>query len=519
MSERPDTEGMSDSIRSKILVLDDLIAVAEKLKKAGKTIVQSHGVFDLIHPGIINHLEQAKKQGNVLVVTVIKDKDVRRGPGRPIFPDSLRVENVAALSMVDYACAVDDDIPFDCVKMIKPDVFVKGQAYKERDRKVHDQIFEEEKELYFGRSRIYETGGFSMSSSALVNSFLDLYPEDTKVFLRNFTQRYSFHDIAERINELKNMKVLLIGDGIIDEYHYCSAMGKSAKTHLVVSKYLAHEVFYGGAFAIANHIAGICNTVQLVTLLGETDSKADAILKGLKPNVNAKFFYRDDGPTIVKKRYVDQYLNQKIFEVNYLNDDYIKDEREEAVIDYLKSVLGEYDLVLVSDFGHGFITSRMIGVISEYSKRYAVNTQTNSANAGYNLITKYERPFFVCLDEPEIRLAAQQRYANIEDIARKIKQDINAENLIVTLGKKGSVGIDRHGSVNRTPVFSSKVIDTIGAGDAFFAFTAPCFAHGMPVDLVSFIGNAVGALAVQIVGNKKSVEKYELFAFIDAILK
>ena len=81
-------------------------------------------------------------------------------------------------------------------------------------------------------------------------------------------------------------------------------------------------------------------------------------------------------------------------------------------------------------------------------------------------------------------------------------------------------GFDRRkNEVNVTPIFSSKVIDTIGAGDAFFSFTAPCFAKDMPLDLVSFIGNAVGALAVQIVGNKQSVEKYELLEFIHAILK
>ena len=63
------------------------------------------------------------------------------------------------------------------------------------------------------------------------------------------------------------------------------------------------------------------------------------------------------------------------------------------------------------------------------------------------------------------------------------------------------------------------MIDTVGAGDAFFAYTAPCFAREMPLDLVSFIGNAVGALAVQIVCNKKSVERYELLEFIHAILR
>lgn len=510
---------MKKTVRDKILPLHDLAKVIDGLKQEGKVVVQSHGVFDLIHPGIINHLELAKKQGDILVVTVIRDKDVRRGPGRPIFTDELRLENVASLEQVDYVCAVDDDLPFECVKILKPDVLAKGQAYKERDRKVHDKIFEEEKEFYIGRSRIYETGGFSISSSQLVNSFLDIYPEETKVFLRNFRERYSFSEIVENINKLKKLKVLLIGDGIVDEYHYTASMGKSAKSLLVVSKYLTHEVFYGGAFAIANHMAGLCDQVHLVTLLGKTDSRAEAILKNLKPNVQAKFFYRDDGPTVVKKRYVDQYLNQKMFEVNYLNDEYIREDCELSIIGYLKSVVGEYDLVLVSDFGHGFITQNLIEVIVGFSKRYAVNTQTNAANAGYNMITKYRAPFFVCLDEPEIRLAAQERTAPIEDVAGRIKHVIKAENLIVTLGKKGSIGFNNISEVNRTPIFSSKVVDTIGAGDAFFAFTAPCFAQGLPLDMVSFIGNAVGALAVQIVGNKKPVEKYELTAFIDAILK
>lgn len=505
--------------KEKILPLHDLAKVIDGLKTEGSVVVQSHGVFDLIHPGIINHLELAKKQGDVLVVTVIRDKDVRRGPGRPIFTDKLRLENVASLEQVDYACVVDDEIPFECVKILKPDVLAKGQAYKERDRLVHEKIFEEEKEFYLGKSRVHETGGFSFSSSQIINNFLDIYPEETKTFLKNFSRKYSFNDVTEGLNSLKKLKVLLIGDGIIDEYHYCSAMGKSAKSHLVVSKYVTHEVFYGGAFAIANHIAGLCDDVHLVTLLGRTDSKEEAIAKNLKQNVTPSFFYREDGPTIVKKRYVDQYLNQKIFEVNYLNDEYIGEECEAPIVEHLRKVISGYDLVLVSDFGHGFITKKLISVIQEFSKKYAVNTQTNSANAGYNMITKYKEPFFVCLDEPEIRLAAQERSANIEDIARRIKNETRAQYLITTLGRKGSIGIDREGSVNWTPIFSSKVVDTIGAGDAFFAFTAPCFAQGLPLDMVSFIGNAVGALAVQIVGNKKSVEKYELLEFIDAILK
>ncbi|MEW6599727.1 MAG: PfkB family carbohydrate kinase [Nitrospirota bacterium] len=510
---------MEEKIKGKILLLDELTERLDSLRESKKTVVQSHGVFDLIHPGVTKHLQSAKKQGDILVVTVIKDKDVRRGSGRPIFPDILRAENVASLEYVDYVSIVNDEIPFECVKRIRPDVFAKGQAYKERDRKIHGKIFEEEREFYFGKSRIHETDGFSFSSSRIINNFIDIYPEETRAFLRDFSSKYGFNDIVSALDKLKDLKVLLIGDGIIDEYHYCESLGKSAKAHLVVNRYMTHEVFAGGAFAIANHIAGFCDRVHLVSLLGRDDSREDFILENLKPNVDSKFFYRDKGPTIIKKRYINEYLNQKLFEINYLEDENINEACEREIIEYLDRTISGYDLVLVSDFGHGFITENIIRGIGKYSNRYAVNTQTNAANRGYNLITKYKDPFFVCLDEPECRLASQEKHKDIEDIVRNLKKKINADHMIVTLGKKGSIGINSNNKVKRTPILSSKVVDTVGAGDAFFAYTAPCLIREMPLDLVSFIGNAVGALAVQIPGNKRSVEKHELLEFIHTILK
>ncbi|HHT9113789.1 MAG: adenylyltransferase/cytidyltransferase family protein [Planctomycetes bacterium] len=510
---------MEQTIKNKILSLDDLIERVNGLKNDGKTIVQSHGVFDLIHPGIITHLSSAKKQGDVLIVTVIKDKDVRKGPGRPIFPEKLRAENVASLEQVDYVCLVDDDIPFECVRKIKPDIFAKGKAYKERDRIIHEKIFQEEKVFYLEKCRIHETEGFSFSSSQIINSFLDTYPEETKIFLRDFSARYSFDYISKKINELKDLKVLVIGDGIIDEYHYCETMGKSHKSQVIVNKYLNHEVFAGGAFAIANHIAGLCNEVKLITLLGRDDTREDFIRNSLKPNICLKPFYRNDGPTIVKKRYINDYNNQKLFEVNFINDNFVNSECESSIIDYLKLEIAGFDLVLVSDFGHGLITDKIIKTIEELSKKFAVNTQTNGANAGYNLITKYRNPSFICLDNPEARLATQLKYANARDVGKRLLQVTHADYLMITLGSEGSMCFTKEGDINHTPAFASKVVDIIGAGDAFFSFAAPCFALGMPIELFSFVGNAAGALAVQIVGNKKPVEKYEILEFIHTILK
>ena len=509
---------MEQEIRNKILLFDELIEKVGVHQQEGKIVVQSHGIFDLIHPGIIRHLDEAKEQGDILIITVINDKSVQNMPGRPVFPGKMRLENVASLTQADYVCLVDDNPPFLSVELISPDVFAKGEDYIERDKQIHGERTHSTGSNKFVKSRIHETKGFSFSSSQIINSLLDIYPEKTKSYIKEFSRKYSFNDIVDKMNSLKDMKVLLIGDGIIDEYYYCESMGKSPKAQLIVNKYVTHEVFAGGAFAIANHVAGICDKVQLVTLLGREDSREDFIRKNLKPNVGKKFFYRDDGPSIIKRRYIGQHHKQKIFEINHINDDEISDELESEVFDYIESVVREYDLILVSDFGHGFITDNLIEKIEEFPVKLAVNAQTNGANAGYNLITKYKNTHFICLDAPEARLATQEKHAEIENVAGKLLNEVNTDCLVITVGGGGSICINREGEINLTPAFATKVVDVIGAGDAFFSLSSLCFASGMSMDLVSFFGNAIGALSVQIVGNKRPVEGYEIKEFIHTIL-
>ncbi len=347
---------------------------------------------------------------------------------------------------------------------------------------------------------------------------LELIPKETRQFLKEFKKANSFSKVSKMLDQLKNLKVLIIGDGIIDEYVFCQSMGRSAKNPIVVHKYLTSESYAGGAFAVANHVAGMAGSVQLVTMLGKTDPKDAFVSSKLKPNISVKYFFRENSQTIVKRRYMDQYLGQKIFEVNYMNDEPIEKNIEKKVIEYLRLHAGGYDIVLVSDFGHGLITEPVKKAIRKYSKKYAVNAQTNAANMGYNLITRYQRPYFVCLDETELRLAVQQKYKDIPSLVKRVRKLIKAGNVFVTLGKNGSVGVGKNGKVNLTPIFSTKVVDTIGAGDAFFAFTSLCLAKGMDVDTVSFIGNVVGAIAVQIMGNKRPIEKQEILDLTKVLL-
>jgi rfaE bifunctional protein nucleotidyltransferase chain/domain len=113
---------------ARILTRDQAVQRAELLRRVGKRVVFTNGVFDLLHPGHVRYLEQARRLGDVLIVGVNADVSVRRnkGAGRPINPERERAEVLAALACVDGVVLFDEDTPAEIIRAVQPDVLVKG---------------------------------------------------------------------------------------------------------------------------------------------------------------------------------------------------------------------------------------------------------------------------------------------------------------------------------------------------------------------------------------------------------
>jgi len=107
---------------------DTIAAKAESWRRAGKRVVFTNGVFDLLHPGHIRYLQAARAEGDVLIVGVNSDRSVRtiKGPERPIMPEAERAEVLAALDCVDAVVIFDEDTPAEIIRAVQPDVLVKG---------------------------------------------------------------------------------------------------------------------------------------------------------------------------------------------------------------------------------------------------------------------------------------------------------------------------------------------------------------------------------------------------------
>ncbi len=111
----------------------EAVTVVQRLRADGKTIVFTNGVFDLLHPGHVRYLQQARALGDVLIVGVNSDRSVRsiKEPGRPFTPEAERAEVLAALACVDAAVIFDEDTPHAIITAIQPDILVKGADWAE----------------------------------------------------------------------------------------------------------------------------------------------------------------------------------------------------------------------------------------------------------------------------------------------------------------------------------------------------------------------------------------------------
>ena len=503
----------------KIKSLGELQELLQMAREAGQRIALCHGVFDLVHPGHILHFKAARKQGDVLVVTVTPDRFVRKGPGRPFFNQRLRLETIAALEDVDYAALNEWPTAVETIQRLRPHVYVKGSDYADRSSDLTGKIVEEEDAVRAVGGRLVFTDEEAFSSSHLINRFFSVYPEPTHDYLHALRQRYSADQVIDYVRRLSQLRVLVIGEAILDQYCYCIPMGKSPKETIVSTRFASEERFAGGSLAIANHLAGFCQDVTLITPLGEDAEQRRFIESRLRPNVQLDAVVVADRPTILKRRYLEPNFMTKMFEVQYLNDTPIGEPVEQAVQARLASALRHHPLLVTADFGHGLMTERLRDYVSSAEVFLALNTQSNSANLGFNPVTKYRRADFVCIDEPELKLAAGSQYGDLHQLGQRVRQALQAGCFLVSRGPRGSFILSDRAPLVETPALATKVVDRTGAGDALFSITAPCVSQHYPLEVVGFLGNCVGAIAVETVCNREPVDPTLLYKVITSLLK
>lgn len=507
---------------SKIKSLEEIAELSGQLRADGNKVVLAHGTFDLLHYGHLRHLQLARQQGTVLIVTITSASFVNKGPGRPVFSDQMRSEMLAEMGCVDYVAVSLSATAVEIIKSIQPDIFIKGKEYQNADDDITGGIVEERRAVESFGGKIVFTDDIIFSSSTLINEHLSLLDPVLQKFLEEIRGTSFLADLMEFVEKIEKLKVLVIGDTILDEYNFVTPMGKSPKEHIISSQFRNQELYGGGVIATANHMAAFSENVEVVTTLGEADQYEDKIKESLAEGIKLSPFYLPGRPTTRKARFVDETYLKKVSQIYYMDDSKMDRDIENRISDYIQEIKGNFDLVVLHDFGHGVMTPRLISEISTPHDGHvlAINAQSNSANMGFNLITKYSHADYVCIDLPEARLAVHDREQTVEKIGEKLLgTSENYERLVITNGKYGCSGFVRGQEACHIPAFTTDVVDTVGAGDAFLALSSLFVGVGAPMRHAAFAGNIAGAIKVGILGHRSSVSKAAWVKFATGLLK
>ncbi len=341
-----------------------------------------------------------------------------------------------------------------------------------------------------------------------------------KKFIHKIKTKINLNNFNKQINKLQDLKVLVIGEAIIDKYVFCETLGKSGKEPHLVLRNLSEEVYLGGTLSIARNVSDFCKKITILSALGQNKEYEKYIKKILPKNIKTKFLYKTKSPTIIKKRYLEQNTNTKVLGIYTLNDESLNKKDEFIFNKMILKEIKKHDVVIVSDYGHGLITKKLAKLLCKNSKFLTLNAQANASSIGYHTIQKYKDIDCVVMNEAELRYELRDKNEKLDILTKKLTKMIGINNLVITKGSSGAILYSsKDKKYFHCPAFASKVIDKIGAGDSMLSIMSILIKSNFKNIISIFLGSLAGAMSVSEMSNKVPIKKTKLLKYFNHILR
>jgi rfaE bifunctional protein kinase chain/domain/rfaE bifunctional protein nucleotidyltransferase chain/domain len=493
----------------KICSLDQLLDIRRRATAAGKTVVHCHGCFDIIHPGHIHYLQFARSLGDLLIVTVSADPQVHKGINRPLIPDDLRAASLAALECVDVVYVNPYPTAVEILDDLKPDIYVKGREYETN----HDPRFLAERDTVtrHGGRIVFSSGDVIYSSTALIGAMesAELF-NDEKV--KRFRQQYDLNApaLSNLVLRCRGKRMLVIGDYILDRYHFCDATGVANEGPMMTLRPLRCEQYDGGAAILARHLVALGADATLVTSLADDEASREATARLVEAGVNVRAI-RQRKQIVTKSRYlVDQ---TKLFKV----DEGMNTPLDSRSVDEIMSIIGEESTgaagVIFADFGYGLITGPLLDRVMPLV-RPRVPIVTADVSGRQSTLLRFKKVDLLCPTEREIRQTLNNFSSGLNAVVYELLGATNAKAALITMGKQGlclfdqqqqtrpDESWDRRLRAAYLPALSSHAVDPLGCGDALLATASLMLAAGASFQAAAYLGSLAAALEVLQLGNQ-----------------
>ncbi len=494
-------------LSDKILTKELFIKNQKRFEK--NKIVLCHGAFDIVHIGHINHFKEAKKYGDILIVSITADSYIKKGPNQPYFKSYDRANFLLSLKLVDYIYISHSETGEDPIKLFKPNYYIKGIDYLNQN---DDQNLRKEKlacKKY--NTKIIITSSSKHSSTKILNNKYFQYNRESKNIINKILKKYSVTDILYIFEKLSNDIFYLTGEPIIDEFRFVDVIGTATKSPIVTSNFISREFHAGGTLAAANMLANFINNLHYLCPCNKKEFQNKINL-----DKKIKLVTYDLNFTIpIKSRYITKVRKNQLFQNNLIKNFNPKISSYKRYVNSLNKFKNQYPL-LILDFGLGLFDKKHLKN-NLTAKNLFLNVQSNSNNYGFNLFSKYKKYSYLSINLRELELNFSEKFESISKL-KAISQKIQSLPISITLGNKGSIFINKKRKFIHCPNFFPDATDTTGCGDAYFIITSLLVNQSIDDELVPFLGNLYAGLHSKNFGNNKFPSKKELVKTIESIL-
>lgn len=505
---QPTAAARSDA-RAKVLSTAELLARREAARREGRTVVQCHGCFDIVHPGHIRHLRQAKSHGDILLVTITGDGAWTKRDGAPLIPQELRAENLAELDCVDWVAIEPRPTAAELLAEVRPDVYVKGKEY---ERSADPRFIEERRvvETHGGRV-VFSSGDIVFSSTALISS-MERHADPYHARLTKLLAKPELDGVVlnRHVTNFRDKKVLVVGETILDTYWICDQPEVASESPVLTLRPIERRQYDGGAAVIARHLAAMGARPVLLTALPNR-TEAETLRRRLANEGIEVLWIPMDTALPEKQRFL--VGSQKVMKVNNYQPIVMDSERHDRLVDMARTIGQGFDAGIVVDFGNGMLSPLVIEHLAD-ALRGRVGVLAGDVS-GRRAALRHFRGFdLLTPSESEAREAMQCYDESLPVVALRLFETTAARNAFITLGPDGLLAFSqRDNTFEPTSLHVSRVLaehvpsmvghalDPMGCGDALLATATLCLCAGAPPLAAAMLGSLAAAKEAQRLGN------------------
>ncbi|RMH14009.1 MAG: hypothetical protein D6695_02385 [Planctomycetota bacterium] len=505
-----DNASMTMPGSGKIVTHQELLARRKAARQAGRTVVQCHGCFDIVHPGHIRHLRFAKSQGDILLVSITGDASIDKGAHRPLIPQELRAENLAELDCVDWVYIEPRPTAAELLDETRPDVYIKGREY-EFNRDPRFAAERETVERHGGRV-VFSSGDVVFSSTALIEAM----EHSSDPFQKRLSQLARHEELDHRqlqalIESFRGRRVVVIGEIIQDTYVFCDRPEVADEAAMMTLRPVRHQYFDGGAAIIARHLAALGAKPVLITAMPESEL-AGAVRRRLESGgIELRTM---PARTSLAERQRMIVGSSKMLKLDLVEPIVLDAGQRDALIDTVTTTVRESagaDAAIIADFGLGLFSPAITHALCR-AIRPDVGVLTGAARDRRSNLRSMHAMDLLCPSEPQLR----ETYRNFGDglpaVTWELLEETGTRAAIVSLDAEGIIAFNRlpedndsswqtrlHGE--HIPDMTGSPLDALGCDDVLLTTATLALASGGSLLAAAFLGAVASALHGRRVGN------------------